>query len=67
MKFTVMVSKQGTACHETALCHKHDTADWRRQLEQESAAHFPADYERAVEWKRGVENEALRCAVCGAC
>lgn len=62
MKFTVMVSSQGTACAETALCKKHDTKAWRREAETSSQQY---GRDKGVEWKRGIQNEVLACIVCG--
>lgn len=62
MKFSVMVSSQGTACSETALCSRHDNEEMRLKLEKETER-FGKD--RGVRWECGVENEALSCVVCG--
>lgn len=64
MRVHVLLTVEGTACSETALCASHFTPARREQFERE-AAHTPEDYRPYVAggWHE-VENDMCHCVEC---
>ena len=60
-----LVSDQGTAMHETALCNTHykDPDERNVALEMGEAA---GDADPSLEFRNVSENDALSCLICGA-
>ncbi len=62
MRMFALVSDQGTACSETALCEKcHATSKHRAAIERKAARDIP----NPRDWHDCTGNEALECNDCG--
>jgi hypothetical protein len=63
-KMYAMVSSQGTACYETAICGNCNTAQNRARIEAQAKEHEP-ESDRPIAWADCSGNDALQCTDCG--
>ena len=66
MRMYAMVSDQGTACNETALCSEHYTPENKAEIEAEYC-HGISDEPISGSWVDCTGNDYLMCRECGVC
>lgn len=66
MKLYALVTKQGTACAEAALCETHLEAHRDRIAERTKLLVYPPSDQPTTKWEECSENDAIACDICGA-
>ena len=64
MEIYALLSEQGTACAETALCEQHYTAEWRNAIWHQTASGYGAEHPVYNSWEDCTENDVLECFAC---
>jgi hypothetical protein len=65
MKIFALLSCQGTACSETALCHTHFSPENRKMAYEAGCQNTVDPPFSIVGWADCTDNDALSCIVCG--